>query len=70
MMFSESVNVELEKQRNKTKPWGPEVMAEKRRSSYKKIDKRQEIQEHSRLQTAKEESSRKDTKSIARCIKN
>lgn len=70
LKFSKRVNVELEKQRNKTKHWGPEVMAERRRISLKETDKRQENREYSRLQRAKEESSRKKVKSITCCIKN
>lgn len=69
LKFSKRVNVELEKQRNKTKHWGPEVMAE-RRISLKETDKRQENREYSTLQRAKEESSRKKVKSITCCIKN
>lgn len=37
--FSRRVNVESGKQKNSMKPWGPEVMAE-RRASYKEIDTR------------------------------
>lgn len=37
--FSRRVDVELRKQRNDMKPWGPEVRAE-RRASYKETDTR------------------------------
>lgn len=38
--FSRRVSVEFKKQRNDMKPWGPEVMAE-RRTSYKETDTRE-----------------------------
>lgn len=49
--FSQGLNVELEKQGNKTKPWGPEVMANRRRISRKETAKRREDQENLTLYT-------------------